>query len=97
MVFKVPDAGLALESSAKSTAALPQQAFAVSLDDKAIEDMIECVQNGQDIQLSLGDTPVSFVVFLTSVLCSELVPKFCRGEAIVIVLHDNKLLPHNRP
>lgn len=61
MVLRVPDSGLALESSAKSTANLPAQAFAVTLSDKAIEDMIQCVQNGQDIQLSMGDAPVSLL------------------------------------
>ncbi|KAK0631797.1 hypothetical protein B0T14DRAFT_11552 [Immersiella caudata] len=57
MVVNVPDSGLALESSAKAMAGLPMQAFAITLSDSVIEDMIECVQNGQDIQLSLGSSP----------------------------------------
>ena len=58
MVVNVPDSGLALESSAKAMAGLPMQAFAVKLSDSMIEGMIECVQNGQGIQLSLGSSPV---------------------------------------
>jgi RNA polymerase II elongation factor ELL len=58
MVFNVPDSGLALESSAKAMAGLPMQAFAITLSDSVIENMIECVQNGQGIQLSLGSSPV---------------------------------------
>lgn len=69
MVLKVPDAGLALEGSAKAMAALPSQAFAVTLNDKLLEDMIACVQNGQEIQLSLGDAPVSFAPFYCSMRC----------------------------
>ena len=59
MVLSIPDSGLQLESSAKAAAALPLQAFALTLSDSVIEDMINCVQNGQDIQLSLGGSPVS--------------------------------------
>lgn len=59
MVLNIPDSGLQLESSAKAAAALPLQAFALTLSDSVIEDMINCVQNGQDIQLSLGGSPVS--------------------------------------
>ncbi|KAK3695060.1 hypothetical protein B0T22DRAFT_477760 [Podospora appendiculata] len=57
MVLKMPDNGLLLESSAKVMAGLPTQAFGISLSDRDIEDMIACVQNGQDIQLSLGSNP----------------------------------------
>ncbi|KAK0731431.1 hypothetical protein B0H67DRAFT_549197 [Lasiosphaeris hirsuta] len=57
MVLNIPDSGLLLESSAKTMAGLPMQAFAITLSDSVIENMIECVQNGQDIQLSLGNTP----------------------------------------
>jgi len=69
MVLKVPDAGLALECSVKAMAALPSQAFAVTLNDKLLEDMIACVQNGQEIQLSLGDAPVSFAPFYCGTRC----------------------------
>ncbi len=60
MVLKIPDSGLVLDASVRSMASLPQQAFAVTLSDSVIEHMIECVQDGQDIQLSLGSNPVSF-------------------------------------
>jgi hypothetical protein len=59
MVMRIPDGGLRLESSAEATAALPLQSFAITLDDGLIESMIECVQNGRDLQLSLGNNPVS--------------------------------------
>jgi RNA polymerase II elongation factor ELL len=66
MVLKISEAGLQLESSAKSMAALPMQAFAITLSDSVIEDMIECVQNGQDIKLSLGNNPVSGLLMYSS-------------------------------
>lgn len=59
MVVNIPDYGLVLESSAKAMAGLPTQAFAISLSDSVIEDLIECFNNGQGIQLSLGSNPVS--------------------------------------
>ncbi|EEY17658.1 COM1 [Verticillium alfalfae VaMs.102] len=55
--LKVPDAGLQLEGSADASVGVPTQAFALSLPDSVIEDMIRCVQNGEDIQLSLGNSP----------------------------------------
>lgn len=55
---------LQLGSSVDSMAELPQQAFALTLSDDVLEDMIESVRNGQEIQLSLGDTPVSFAFLL---------------------------------
>ncbi|KAK3329446.1 hypothetical protein B0H66DRAFT_25329 [Apodospora peruviana] len=57
MVINIPENGLLMESSPKVMAALPTQAFAISLSDSVIEDMIACVQNGQDVQLSLGSNP----------------------------------------
>ncbi|KAJ9151749.1 Com1 regulatory protein [Pleurostoma richardsiae] len=57
MPFRIPEAGLQLESSADAVATLPLQAFAITLSDSVLEDMIQCVQNGEDIQLSLGGTP----------------------------------------
>ncbi|KAK3336944.1 hypothetical protein B0T19DRAFT_396632 [Cercophora scortea] len=57
MMLKMPDNGLILESSAKAMAGLPTLAFGITLSDRDIEDMIACVQNGQDIQLSLGGNP----------------------------------------
>ncbi|KAM0335348.1 hypothetical protein ACHAQA_000393 [Verticillium albo-atrum] len=55
--LKVPDAGLQLEGSADASVGVPLQAFALNLSDSVIEDMIRCVQNGEDIQLSLGNSP----------------------------------------
>lgn len=57
--LKVPESGLQLEGSTGKDASLPPQAFAVTLSDNVIEDMIKCVQNGDGIQLSLGANPVS--------------------------------------
>ncbi|KAI1334379.1 hypothetical protein F5Y15DRAFT_291413 [Xylariaceae sp. FL0016] len=56
-VLAVPDAGLQLDSSARSADFLPMQAFGITLDDSVIEDMIKCVQKGQDIELTLGNNP----------------------------------------
>lgn len=55
--LKVPEGGLQLEGSAGKDASLPSQAFALTLSDVVIEDMIKCVQNGDGIQLSLGANP----------------------------------------
>ncbi|KAM5355477.1 hypothetical protein ACJ41O_002123 [Fusarium nematophilum] len=55
--LKVPDSGLLLEGSAGKDATLPSQAFAVTLSDVVIEDMIKCVQNGDNIRLALGANP----------------------------------------
>lgn len=60
MSFEIPSDGLKLESSASS--ALPLQAFAIGLSDCDIDGMIECIRNGQGIQLSLGSSPVSSFV-----------------------------------
>lgn len=57
--LKVPDSGLRLESSPDYDSSLPRQAFAITLNDNVIEDMIKCVQGGGDIQLALGPNPVS--------------------------------------
>lgn len=58
MLVNIPDNGLVLERPTKM-AGLPQQAFALTLSDSTIEDMIKRVQNGEGIQLSLGENPVS--------------------------------------
>lgn len=60
--LKVPEGGLQLEGSAGKDASLPSQAFALTLSDVVIEDMIKCVQNGDGIQLSLGANPVSLPI-----------------------------------
>ncbi|KAF7541270.1 hypothetical protein G7054_g776 [Neopestalotiopsis clavispora] len=52
----VPDGGLHLESSEPSDS-LPMQAFGVTLNDSLIEDLINCVQKGSQIELFLGSTP----------------------------------------
>ncbi|CAJ2499991.1 Uu.00g028440.m01.CDS01 [Anthostomella pinea] len=56
-VLPVPDAGLQLDSSANSRDFLPMQAFGLTLNDGAIEDMIKCVQRGQEVELTLGSNP----------------------------------------
>lgn len=56
--LRVPDAGLRLHGPSDSV--VPQQAFALSLSDSVISGMIDCVQNGGKIKLSLGaSSPVS--------------------------------------
>ncbi|CEI64603.1 hypothetical protein FVEN_g11629 [Fusarium venenatum] len=55
--LKVPESGLQLEGSTGKDASLPSQAFALTLSDVLIEDMIKCVQNGDGVQLSLGANP----------------------------------------
>ncbi|KAK4193446.1 hypothetical protein QBC35DRAFT_543398 [Podospora australis] len=57
MGLEIPQDGFALESSASTMAGLPSQAFGISLSDSDIEKMIACVQNGDNIELSLGDFP----------------------------------------
>ena len=60
--LKVPDSGLLLEGpGSKPSPSLPTQAFAITLSDNVIEDMIKCVQSGEDIELSLGSSPVSAI------------------------------------
>ncbi|KAJ3551355.1 hypothetical protein NPX13_g11382 [Xylaria arbuscula] len=53
----IPDAGLQLESSPSSRDFLPMQAFGLTLNNNMIEDMIKCVQSGQNVELTLGGTP----------------------------------------
>lgn len=56
-MLALPDGGLHLESSYSSD--LPLQAFGITLNDSVIEDMIKCFQNGERIELHLGNSPVS--------------------------------------
>ncbi|KAI0014712.1 hypothetical protein F4780DRAFT_767179 [Xylariomycetidae sp. FL0641] len=56
-VLSIPEAGLQLEGSASSSDFLPMQAFGITLNDSVIEDMIKCVQKGQEIDLTLGSNP----------------------------------------
>lgn len=59
--IRVPDTGLILESSAASGNPVPPQAFTINLSDHVLEDLIKCVQSGEDLQLSLGSSPVSSI------------------------------------
>lgn len=59
MPLKIRDCGLKLEGAPDKDSNLPSQAFAIALSDHVIEDMIQCVQNGDSIQLALGASPVS--------------------------------------
>ncbi|KAK7984950.1 hypothetical protein PG988_002572 [Apiospora saccharicola] len=53
----IPDTGLQLESPANTPSSIPMQAFGLVLNDDVIEDMIRCVQNGQNLELCLGNNP----------------------------------------
>lgn len=64
MVLRIPETGLHLESLDRSADTLPLQAFAFTLSDNVIEDLIRCVQNGEDVKLSLGPVPVSVLLCL---------------------------------
>lgn len=56
--LKIPESGVLLKGSPSDDSdPVPQQAFAISLSDNVIEDMIKCVQDGEDIQLALGASP----------------------------------------
>lgn len=58
--LKIPEGGVMLKGSpGEDSDPLPQQAFTLSLSDSVIEGMIQCVQDGGDIQLALGAQPVS--------------------------------------
>lgn len=69
MVLNINESGVLLESSAKAAAQLPAQAFAIALSGSVIEDMIACVQNGGDIQLALGSSPVRIEAPASIVVC----------------------------
>lgn len=55
--LKIKDAGWALKPPADD-ASLPPQAFGLTLSSNVIEDMIRAAQNNQNIELSLGKSPV---------------------------------------
>ncbi|KAI9171752.1 hypothetical protein HJFPF1_01243 [Paramyrothecium foliicola] len=57
MTLKIPDGGLLLEGPSGKDPKLPPQAFVITLSDNVIENMIKCVQNGENLQLALGNTP----------------------------------------
>ena len=74
MVLNISESGLLLEGAPMPAAGPSGQAFAITLSRSAIEDMIACVQNGGDLQLSMGAIPVSAIERLrTPIVCySEL-------------------------
>ncbi|KAF6837746.1 com1 regulatory protein [Colletotrichum plurivorum] len=57
--LKVLDTGLVLASlpDPEFPTPPPPQAFIISLSDHVLDDMIKCVQSGEDLQLSLGNSP----------------------------------------
>lgn len=60
--LRIPNAGLQLESSPGLRDSLPMQAFGIMLNDSMIEDMIKSVRSGQDVELTLGSSPVSSIL-----------------------------------
>jgi len=58
----IPDTGLSLDSAHHAAKHAPSVAniYGLTLSDDVIDQMIKCVQNGKEIQLSLGQHPVSF-------------------------------------
>lgn len=83
MVLRIPDTGLHLESSAKAAETLPLQAFAFTLSDNVIENLIQCVQNGEDVRLSLGNVPVSFLFYFSSVHFASVPHNWRMGNIMV--------------
>lgn len=57
--LRVPGDGLLLSGSPGESESFPSQAFAITLSDDVIGDLVRCAQNGGDIELSLGSSPVS--------------------------------------
>jgi len=58
----IPESGLSLGSShhsAKHASSAPN-IYGLTISDDVIDQMIRCVQSGKEIQLSLGQHPVSF-------------------------------------
>lgn len=82
MVVRIPETGLHLESSAKSADTLPLQAFALTINDNVIEDLIKCVQDGGEPKLSLGNTPVSAHSLLVPNGGGSIVPYCSAGRTI---------------
>lgn len=87
MVLNIPDTGLHLESSAKSADILPLQAFALTLSDNVIEDLIQQVQNGGDVKLSLGNVPVS-----ACAACCDVEARDLAWEAFLLFGSENNSL-----
>lgn len=61
--LRVPGDGLLLSGSPGEGQSFPSQAFAITLSDDVIGDLVRCAQNGGDIELSLGSSPVSLCPF----------------------------------
>lgn len=58
--LKIPDNGLLL-AGLSSDLALPPQAFHIQLDKSTIDAIIKASRNGEDLSLSLGQSPVRFL------------------------------------
>ena len=83
----IPESGLSLGSSQMPPSKLGPAGPAVlglTLTDGVIEEMIKCVQNQKDIQLCLGDRPVS-VQFILDVSKWCLVNLGC----VIVLKFDN--------
>ncbi|KAL7926762.1 hypothetical protein ACQKWADRAFT_278524 [Trichoderma austrokoningii] len=55
--LKIPDNGLLLAAGSSSDSALPPQAFHVQLDKSTIDAIIKASRNGEDLGLTLGQSP----------------------------------------
>lgn len=59
--LKVPEAGLTLEGPSGQVAAIPPQAFALSLSGDVVANLIKAARGGDGIELALGKNPVRFL------------------------------------
>ena len=60
----IPASGLSFESvSERTSKSTSQDIIGLTLTDDLIEEMIQCVQNGKQIHLSLGSRPVRPLIF----------------------------------
>lgn len=91
----IPDAGLHLESSAKMANALPLQAFGITLSDSMIEDMIRCVQDGEEIELVLGSEPC--LEFASRSHIVEPIPDAAEYDLFLTNPEDNPTLAQRLP
>lgn len=79
--LEVPESGLSFDSvSERSSKSTTQDIIGLTLTDDLIEEMIQCVQNGKPIQLSLGSRPVRRSCTIVVVGLKE------RGEVIVAIV-----------
>lgn len=62
--LKVPDSGLLLDGTSDRDSPVPPQAFALTIPDSIIQDIINGAKNGKQIQLALGANPVSYSTWL---------------------------------